>query len=169
MPTQREMVSNRPLAGVDLAKIILADVQRMLDADGNLSGHIAYGRVSYQVRLTIHTDNPTSPKIKSSLVSRIPASNETDERLQAIEAGPPPLADASENAYVADVETARTIDSPNKARVEFGLPVTVNSRAQDGRIEEHEVEYPKEILGEEDRTVATETDHSAETRARWNK
>ena len=61
MPTSKEITANRPLKSEELAKIVLADVADILDGSGFFRGQIAYGRVAYEVRVTLHIDNPSYP------------------------------------------------------------------------------------------------------------
>ena len=70
MPTSNEIVANTPLAGHELARLILADAQALVESDCMLTASIAYGRCSYELRLTLHMDNPAFPLSESSFKSR---------------------------------------------------------------------------------------------------
>ena len=143
MPTANELVPNRPLPGSDLAKIILADCEKLLAADGMLTPHCAYGRISYTVRVTLHLDNPSAPNYRSEISSKRRATAEVaaNPPLGAIEPAPP-LADASPTAVLAATESHRVIDSPNLARMEHGIPVTVERRDMSGHVVEEQLRYP---------------------------
>jgi len=71
VPTTTEVVSNRPLAGTELKEIILEDVKQMLDNDGMLSFHIAYGRVAYEVNIKLMMDNPAFPESKTATAATV--------------------------------------------------------------------------------------------------
>jgi hypothetical protein len=50
-----------PLRGDELAKIVLADVAKILSHDRRLSPLIAYRSLSYNVRVDLRIDNPVHP------------------------------------------------------------------------------------------------------------
>src|SRR5438552_15397899 len=133
MPTSKDLVANRPLRSEELAKIVLADVERILDGSGFFRGQIAYGRVAYEVRITLHIDNPSYPtdltvvRSKGRSIQEV----EADPALAAIEPGP--LKDTSSEAFLSATEFHRDIQSPNAARVEHSLPITILRRDQDGQ------------------------------------
>src|SRR2546429_7494529 len=118
MPISNERVPNRPLSGLELAKIIQKDVQDILSRDGMFTNNIAFARVSYEVRVSLHLDNPVYPEHISTTLSR-PASKqqvEAQPELAAIETSPlkDPL---SVEELIASEERHREIQSPNMARV----------------------------------------------------
>lgn len=145
MPTSKELVVNRPLRGTELAKIVMADVASMLAKDTMLANHIAYGRITYSVRLTLHLD-AQQPYVATA-VSRAPSDNqaEADPSLLSIATGPT-LPDPSKDAYLSSVERTREIQSPNMARIEHGLPVTILAQGEHGHAVEKEVVYPPEAV-----------------------
>lgn len=149
MPTSKELVANKPLAGSDLAKIILADVTDMLDRDGLLSGHIAYYRASYEVRVTLHFDNPSMRESSSAATSRAQARDKVtaDSTLAAIE--PFPLADPSAESILAATERHREIESANGARMDFGLPIDILSKDQNGQSTEKSIIVPADAVEHE--------------------
>ena len=163
MPASNEIVSNRPLSGSELRNIILKDVGNMLDRDGMFSPHIGYGRVAYDVIIKLHIDNPAYPEHQNRTTSRTPATNETDEGKKAI--APPPLQDPSSEAVVAAMQRTREIDSPNLARLEHELPVTITRRdGQTGQMIEEPVVYDnKEVVP----TPVKDVDISKKTAAEW--
>jgi len=168
VPTAGEIVANRPLAGSDLAKIILADVAQVLEQNGMLSGHIAYGRVSYEIRVTLHLDNPSMPS-DTSAVRSVPRAHNVvagDPALAAIE-GPPPLAGADASSFVSAIERHRDIDSPNAARLAHGLPLPILRREPNGQIVEELVKYPSTAVPD-DYPEATDADLTRMTREAFN-
>lgn len=152
-PTSKELVANRPLRGDELSKIIQADVAEILSRDCMLTTRVAYGRVSYTVRVVLHMDNPSFPESTSVLQSQRRSDNEVElaPELAAIE-GPPPLKGATEESYVSAQERTREIDSPNVARIENGLPITVLRPGFDtggnATTVEEQVTYPSEVVEE---------------------
>lgn len=149
MPTSREIVAQRPLAGAELAKIIVADVTNVLGQSGLLVGHIAYGRVAYEVRVILHMDNPAYPKDETVVRSKPYPKDVTEgehgsPQLAAVERLP--LRNVSPDAYLAADELHREIASPNAARVENGLPITVIRREQNSETREELVTYNKDAI-----------------------
>lgn len=149
MPTSKELVAQRPLAGAELAKIVTADVAHILSESGMFAGHIAYGRVAYEVRVILHLDNPAYPTVTETIHSK-PFPKDVTEgesgkpELAAIEKLP--LREPSEDAYLAADELHRDIVSPNAARVEHGLPITVIRRDQNSETREELVHYDKSAI-----------------------
>lgn len=144
MPTSKEVVPNRPLAGHELKAILIRELDSMLSNDGMFSSHLAYRRVAYEISVKLHVDNPQYPSHKNTRISHNPARNAPDES-QAVFA--PPLKDPSPESQVAAVTRERVIDSPNVARLENDLPVTITAvNRQTGAVEEKQVRYDKEGL-----------------------
>lgn len=162
-PTERELVPNPPLAGTDLAQIILRDVSDLLANDCMLTGHIAYHRVAYEVRVTLHMDNPAFPTSVSTMTSRPRSTAEivADPSLEAIESAPPLEKPLTDEALVSASERHRDIRSANVARIEHGFPITLQHRNRDGHVEEEQVKYPSSVVEDEvvppiDRDVSAE-------------
>jgi hypothetical protein len=149
MPTSKEIVAQRPLQAAEARKIIVSDVDNILAQSGLFSGHIAYGRLAYEVRVILHMDNPAYPKDESVIRSK-PYPKDVIEgehghpELEAIEKLP--LRDPSPDAYLAADELHREIVSPNAARVEHGLPITVIRREQNSETREELVHYDKSAI-----------------------
>lgn len=124
MPASHERIANRPLSGQELKEIILKDVARTLDRDGMFIQNIAYSRVSYEVRTTLHLDIMTMPEHISTTLSKAASKQESDAKpeLKSIEAGPT-LNNPSDDDVVDSVEVHREINSPNGARVEHDMPL----------------------------------------------
>jgi len=168
VPTAREVVQNRPLAASELRRLIAADFERLLDGLGILNTFVAFGRVGFDLRIAIHTDNAMSPEhtIEVHSLRRAKQEVEADPALAAVET--PPLADASADAVVFAAERSRRISSPNAERLRAGLPVTVFARAEDGSRVDHEVSYPADsAAGDGDVTDKPGDVAAAEARARW--
>ena len=170
-PTQRELVSNKSLQGTELAQIILSDVSRMLSENGLLCGQMAYPRVSYELRLTLHLGLPSMPSSIDTALSRPQATDRiaANPSLAAIEAAPPlaPRAEDDGGTILDAHALSRDIDSPNAARVLHQLPVEVSIVGQDGHQTERLVEgYTPESVGmtEEQRAEPDLSDVSDEVR-----
>jgi hypothetical protein len=126
MPTSRELVPNKPLSGEELATIIKADLASVLAQDCMLTPRVAYGRVSYEIRVTLHMDNPMMPSSVAVVQSKLAASDAVEARPELAALNPPPpLPDASDDATVYSTERHRDIVSPNVARIEHGMPISV--------------------------------------------
>lgn len=167
MPTSREIVSNKPLTGSELQSIMRKDFEELLRTDGLLGGMVAFGRVSYEVRVIIHMDNYSYPTHQTSAHSRrLPGDQLADHPdLAALETGLP-LSAPSPLSFVVDQELHRDINSPNVARIENGLPVTIQRRDADGGSTEQSVQYPPE-MAEARGPVPTVTDRADATRLEW--
>ena len=147
MTTSKEVVAQRPLAGRELSKIILDDCSDMLQQNGYLTGQIAFSRVSYEVRIVIHADNPAYP-VDTTMRSSKPRPRDitaVKPELAAIEPGPKLVA-PSKDAIISAVERNRAIESPNAARVEHSLPMTILRQGQDGHLKEEKLTYNKDML-----------------------
>lgn len=145
-PTSRELVSNRPLRGDELRSIILRNIDEVLGQDHTMASHVAYGRVGFEIRVSLHFDNPSFPEHVITARSRKPSDNMVDAspELVAVE-GPPPLDQPSGNDYVRVVERSDRIDSPNLARIANGLPVTIVRSDGAGHSTEEGVRYPPSV------------------------
>lgn len=143
-PVSTELVAKKPLAGAEIAKIIQADVAKVMTNSGLFSGHIAYGRISWDIRVILHMDNPAYPTATEIIQSKPYPKDVTEgehgqPELSAVESLP--LRDPSPDAYLAADSLHRDIVSPNAARVEHGLPVTVIRRGQNSESREEQLIY----------------------------
>jgi hypothetical protein len=148
LPTQKELVSNKPLSGPELAEIIKSDVARMLEGSGFTAGQTAYSRVGYELRLTLHLGLFGMSTSEDAARSRTQAADvvQANSALAALE--PFPLADPDPVRTVLEsTQMARDIESPNLARVEHSLPVTVDVKGQDGHTREELVTYTPSDVG----------------------
>ena len=148
-----EKVVNNALSGIELKSIILEDCKKLLDNEGLLSPHVAYGRLGYTITLKMHLSNPSLNDYPSITVKG-------GESV--------PLKDPSKDAEVAAQTLDRTIDSPNRERVRVGLPIPVVTKGLDGTIQTQQTKYPPQPeLGEGD--VKLEMDQATmDTRKEWN-
>lgn len=188
-PTKSEAVINRVLTMSELSAILRSDFESLLARDGMLSSaSMGVGRVSYEIRLTLHLANPAYPTHVASVRSQRKPKDavEADPALAAIEPDlplKPPLPDpvplckscgfdrdahdpagayvdprdpslyhqwdpdspAVEVAAVHAVERHRDIESPNLARIQHQMPVTIERRGMDGKVMQESVVYPKSI------------------------
>lgn len=144
MAISSDRVQNRMLSGTELAEIIQKHVARVLGSDGMLTGRIAYGRVAYEVRVTLHLDNPCYPEHVSVTTS-------TPMSIQQIEGNPTlaailtaPLQDLTPDADLVAIEVQVQVQSPNVERIVNGMPLTQTVRV-DGIPIDKEVRYTGDI------------------------
>lgn len=156
MPTTNEIVTNKPLSGLELREIIRSDFERLLDGEGLLSHYLAYGRISYDLTLRLHLDNPMQRESSVSIASKPHA----DTIIEA-----PPLKDTTAEAVASGTNVRRDITSPNAERLRHGLPVPVTTRGADGTTQQEMVKYPPQPeLGPGEVAV---TDTTKEVREAW--
>lgn len=167
MPTNREVVPNTKLAGHEIRKILAADFERLLDNEGLLSAHIAFGRVSYTIDLKMHIDNPFHPESHIHTASRQIGRNIVSDNpdLAAIE--PSPLDNPSADATVEALRLTRNITSPNAERVRHEMPVPAIRRQADGTTTTEKITYPLDALPDLPPEDVAITDTSAEAAAAW--
>lgn len=161
MPLQRETVVNKALNGRELKEILRQDFAKQLESNGLLTDYIAYGRIGYEIRLTLHLQdfNRTAPVTISP--SRAPSIQQVEAvpELASIETFP--LSSAAPDAVVDATRLTRNITSPNAERVRAGIGVPVQRRQQDGSLIEETVKYPPDPtfgegnIGLEDVSAAT--------------
>jgi len=168
MPSGRETVVNRALSGGELKKLILADAQRLVDNEGLLSEHIAFGRVSYILSLKLHVDNPFMPDSTIELPSRKAPSDKiaVEPVLEALESAP--LTAPSPAAEVAAMELERAITSPNAERLRNSMPVPVQVRQQDSTTTSESIVYPPGSFPEIGPGEVMIRDASAALKAAWS-
>lgn len=168
-PLANETIANTPLAGHELAKLILADVEAMLADDCMLTASVAYRRCSYELRLTLHMDNPAFALSESRFSSRPRAAQAiaAEPALAAIELHPlaPPT---SAESFLSATERHRDMESPNAVRIQQGLPIAVITRDSAGHHVEQQLRYPADYA--DDQPDATpppsDTDVTADEAAR---
>jgi hypothetical protein len=153
MPMDSEKVVNRALSGTELKQLILEDCRKLVDNEGILAAHIAFGRVSYTLHLTIHTGNVYYPESTIKVEGGQP-----DEKL--------PLVDPPVDASLGQTTLHRNIISPNAERVRVGMPIPVETRQQDGTRQIEMIHYPPQPeLGEGDVSI---TDTTSQAKAQLN-
>jgi hypothetical protein len=156
MPLANESVVNKALSGMEVREIIKADFDRLLDAEGLLSHYMAYGRISYDLTLRLHLDNPMMRESSVTIASKPQAGT-------PIEA--PPLADTTNKSVASGQNVHRDINSPNAERLRHGLPLPVVTRGPDGTTQTEMVKYPPQPdLGPGEVTV---TDTTKDVRTAW--
>jgi hypothetical protein len=139
--SKSSVVSNRPLSGIELRKIIQDDVEYILAQDGMLANHVAYSRAAYEVTLKLHLDNISYPEHTSKTSSRKASAQELeqDPSKEALESFP--LKNTTEESVKKGRERKREINSPNRARIENGIPIQAQVRQPDGTVETKDILY----------------------------
>lgn len=145
----QEAQPQKPLTGEELKKIVLLDVEKMLDMDGMLTGHVAYGRVSFVVTVKFHVDRPVEPTWTNTTPSRKATVQELDLRPELVSLETFPLPETEEDAVALGMTRAHEIQSSNTARIENGLPIDVITRDQGGSIVERKIMYETSDLPED--------------------
>jgi hypothetical protein len=150
MPTHNERVPNKPLTGREVRELITRDTAKLLENFGLLSDHLAFYRISYDIRVRLHVDNLLDPTSETWTESR-PA---------------PPLDHPARDQQIEAIERSRQIVSPNEERLRAGLPIPVTVRNPAERtVAEHDVQYPPQPqLGE---GTVREVSVEDEARAAW--
>jgi hypothetical protein len=144
MPGTKEIVANKGLSGTEMQKIIRADFEKLLEGEGLLSAQMAYGRVSYDIRLRLHTGNPYHPESEISISSRVRSVQEIEANPAMAAVETPPLANPPDDAIVVGTEVARVVDSPNVERIRIGEPIPVSVKQMDGTVSTQHIQYPKD-------------------------
>ena len=162
MPLSTERLPNKPLAGTELAKFILADLEDVLARSGMFSSYIAYGRVAYTVKVELHVANPTMPKtLVTARGKRVAVNAPADDPRRVIE-GEPPLHDPGPDSAVVSLTRERTIESPNAARIASGQPIEVQVH-KDGQLTTRKVQYdPADIPKQPDPVDRDDSDKAAQ-------
>jgi len=139
----QEVIANKALSGTELRELVSKDLATMLEMDGMLAGHIAYGTVSYEITVKFHTSRPVEPTWQNRITSRGATLQETELNpglgLEALAAFP--LKDADDDAVAFGMQRTREISSPNLTRIQEGLPILITTRESDGQFQEKSVLY----------------------------
>lgn len=171
MPASHEKLPNRNLSGPELASIIKKDVSNIIDRDGMFNNNISYARVSYEVRVSLHVDNPIYPMHVSTTQSRKASIQqvEADPQLMAIETAPlkEPL---TQEEVVVSTERSRTISSPNASRVEHDMPLIHTVKDPQSGYVDKEINYSGDkpdpaSVG----NVSSDKDTTEEQRTAWGR
>jgi hypothetical protein len=129
-PTTSEKVVNKPLTGSELKGYLLSICQRLLDAEGLLSEHIAFGKVSGTVKLTLKLENAYFPESVTSIEF----------------AKEDPNAPVTGENEFGQQTASWTMDNPNAERVRLGLPVPVETKQLDGTKQIEHILYPADAI-----------------------
>ncbi len=132
MPTTSEKVVNRALSGTELKAYLRTVFDRLLDNEGMLSEHVAFGRVGGTIRLTLHLDNAYFPKSETTI--------DLGEGRK--------LANPSAKVEVAGQTATFKVDNPNAERVRVGLKVPVLTTELDGTRQIQQIQYPPEAAAD---------------------
>jgi hypothetical protein len=164
MPTASETVPNKALSGAELKTIMLERFKHLLAGECMLADHVAYGRITYDITLRMHIDNPfVVGGVSVSTIAAQPVGRNitaSAPELEAIESGPPLKGPLTREATASGSRISEEIRSPNRARLAAGLPVPVDVRQRDGSILTEAVTYPPQ----EELSDAKLEDITAETR-----
>jgi hypothetical protein len=130
MPTQSEKIVNKALSGDELKSYLAEVFKKLLENEGMMSPHIAFGRVGGSIVLTLHLDNAYFPESKSTIEfgDKVPLENPTTE------------------AEIAEQTATFTMDNPNAERVRLGLPVPVETKQLDGTKQIEHILYPSDMV-----------------------
>ena len=131
-PTQSEKVVNRPLSGDELKSYVRDVFNKLLDNEGMMSPHIAFGRVRGTIKLTLHLDNAYFPESTTSIEFK----KEDPDR----------AGQSGENEFGQQTATW-TMDNPNAERVRLGLKVPVETKQLDGTKQIEHILYPSDMEG----------------------
>lgn len=151
MPTANERIANKALTGEEVKQILRKDFEKMIAGEGLLNEYTAYHRLGYRLSLTLHMDNPATPKSVTTVESKPEGKNtiEAHPELAAIQSVP--LQEPSANLAVSGTELTRNIESPNEERVRHGLEVTMEVKQPDRTVTQEKVTYPPDAaLGDGD-------------------
>jgi len=128
-PVQNEKVVNRPLTGSELKAYLMSICEKLLSAEGLLSEHIAFGKVSGNIKLTLKLDNAYFPESVTSI------------DFQKEDPSAPP---SNDNEFAQQTATW-TMDNPNAERVRLGLKVPVETKQLDGTRQIEHILYPSDM------------------------
>lgn len=137
MPLSSEVVRQKPLGGLEVIELLVNDLRDLLGRDGMFAAHVGYGRLAWKIRVELQMDNISYP---THVASR--SSQKTKEK-EGVESFP--LPEPKGKVRAKDLERSRRVESPNAARIENGLPITVQAVSQ-GKLVTHELKYEKEGL-----------------------
>lgn len=135
MPLSTEHVPNKALNGRELIEIVVNDVRRVLEQHGLFSVYVAYPRVAYKIQLHFEFPNPFQ-KSTDVLITPATAPQPKDNILV------PPLdfAEGEDEIVEVQLESEREVESPNQARIDNLLPITVTVQDQ-GKTVERKINY----------------------------
>lgn len=145
-PIASEVVPNRPLSALEVRELIRRDFDRMLDQFSPLQSMAAFGRSSWQLKLTFITETGAQDTFIDSrphAVNIITGEGRNKQSLPAPEqfknVRPHPLQSAL--ARAAGITLKREATSPNAERLRSGLPVPVDVKQNDGQVRQETIQY----------------------------
>jgi len=153
MPTTNEKIVNRPLSGSEMKSYLLSIAQKLVDAEGLLSEHIAFGKVGGEMKLTLKLDNAYFPES----VTKIEFTKED------------PDAPVTNENELGEQTASFTMDNPNAERVRLGLPVPVETKQLDGTRQVEHIKYPEEMVEDLPPQQVIISDTTVEVKKRWGK
>lgn len=133
MPTSNEIVQQKGLNGDELKRIMVKDFEDMLSRDAMFMKHMEYPRAAYRIRFQLFTQIAMYPEHANQVQSAPPAKGRATDRSGGREA----ITSVSDIKKYADEtlenievgkQRERVIDSPNLARIENNLPITIQQR-----------------------------------------
>lgn len=130
MPTGNEIVQQRGLNGEELKAIMIRDFTEMLNKDAMFAKRIEYARAAYRIKFQVFTGIPSFPEHANQLSSAPPPKGFKVDKSGGREAlaTPETIKREGEAPLVVGQQRDRVIDSPNLARIENDLPITVQRR-----------------------------------------
>lgn len=131
MPTQSEKVVNRPLSGVELREYLRSVFNKILENEGMLSPHVAFGHIAGSIKLTLNMDNAFFPQSITSIEFKHEGEIPPGTKIEQVH-------DESEK------EAEWDMDNPNAERVRLGMPVPVETKQLDGTKQIEHIIYPKD-------------------------
>ena len=150
MPSEK--VVNRALSGDELKSYIREIFNKLLENEGMLSPHVAFGRVGGIIKLTLHLDNAYFPESSSTI--------EFGDKT--------PLEGATPEAEIAEQTATWSMDNPNAERVLLGLKVPVETKQLDGTKQIEHVLYPSDMDDVPPPKVEIK-DTTVEAKKRWGR
>lgn len=144
MPTANERVENKGLDGQELLTCILNDVRTMLERDAMFSKRLSYDRAAYRFKIQLFMQNPTYPEHVNQGSSAPPAKGGDKSGGRGALDTPDKIA-GGKNVVKEGKQRDRVIDSPNLARIDNKLPLSVQMRdPESGRIVERQQQFDGE-------------------------
>jgi hypothetical protein len=142
-----ETIPNKALSGAELKKIMMEKFAHLLHNDTMLGDYMAYGRISYDITLRMHIDNPSSSGLVVDTIASSPVGKNIISampEMEALESGPPLKGPLTNKSTASGSRVTHVVTSPNSERLAHELPVPVESRKGDGSIRTEQVKYPKQ-------------------------
>src|SRR5215472_1629342 len=145
-PTASEVVPNKPLVSTELRELMLRDFEKLLDGWSLLNSIASFGRLSWQIKVTLVTEQSTQESVIESRQhpvnmiigeGRLARSVPAPEQYRNVEAHPL----KSALARAASRTLTHAVTSPNAERLREGLEVPVDVRQSDGQTRQQNIKY----------------------------